>query len=113
MDVLIERVAGIDIGKRTMAVTVRMPAGKRGRRSVTRSFKTVTAEVLALRDWLVEEQVSVVAMEATGDYWKPVYYLLEDTFEVWLCNPAHIKRCRAARPTSRTPNGSRSWSSTD
>jgi transposase len=91
MDVLIERVAGIDIGKRAMAVTVRTPQGARGRRSQTRTFGTTTAQVLEVADWLVAERVSVVAMEATSDYWKPVFYLLEDVVEVWLCNAGHIK----------------------
>lgn len=91
MDVLVERVAGVDIGKRSMTVTVRVPGPQGGRRSVTRTFTTVTSQVLALRDWLLGERVTLVAMEATGDYWKPVYYLLEDAVGVWLCNPAHIK----------------------
>lgn len=91
MDVLIERAAGIDIGKRTMAVTVRTPNGHGGRRSQTRTFGTTTAQVLAAGDWLVAERVEVVAMEATSDYWKPVFYLLEDVVEVWLCNAGHIK----------------------
>lgn len=91
MDVMIDRVAGIDIGKRTMAVTVRTPDGKRARRTETRTFGTVTPQVLQLRDWLISEGVSVAAMEATGDYWKPVFYLLEDAMDVWLCNAAHIK----------------------
>lgn len=91
MDVLIERVAGIDIGKATMVVTVRTPGPKGRRRTETRTFATVTKAVLALRDWLTAERISVAAMEATGDYWKPVFYLLEDAMDVWLCNAAHIK----------------------
>lgn len=91
MDVLIERCAGIDIGKKIVVVTVRTPDGKGRRRSQTRTFATVTRAVLELRDWLVAEQVSVAAMEATSDYWKPVFYLLEDAIQVWLCNAGHIK----------------------
>jgi hypothetical protein len=89
--VLIERCAGIDIGKKTVAVTVRTPNAKGGRSSQTRTFGTATGQVLALRDWLIEQRVSVVAVDATSDYWKPVFYLLEDVIEVWLCNAGHIK----------------------
>jgi transposase len=91
MDVVIERCAGIDIGKKTMAVTVRTPGKGRARHKETRTFGTVTAQVLALRDWLVDQGVQVAAMEATSDYWKPVFYLLEDAVECWLLNAHHLK----------------------
>jgi hypothetical protein len=69
MDVVIERCAGIDIGKKMMAVTIRTPGQGQGRRrQQTRTFGTVTSQVLALRDWLVSEAVQVAAMEATSDY---------------------------------------------
>jgi len=91
MDVLIGRCAGIDIGKKTMAVTVRVPGDGKRRRRETRTFGTMTSHVLALRDWLVSEGVQVAGMEATGDYWKPVYYLLEDAVDCWLLNASHLK----------------------
>jgi transposase len=91
MDVLIERCAGVDIGKRTVAVTVRTPDGKGGRRQETRTFGTVTRQVLELRDWLVAERVSVAAMEAASDDWKPVFYLLEDVTDCWPLNAHHVK----------------------
>ena len=47
---------------------------------------------MALRDWLTEQRVTHVAMEATGVYWKPVYYVLENDFELLLVNPAHFKQ---------------------
>jgi transposase len=60
---------------------------RQGRRSELRAeFSTVTSELLALRDWPKGLGVTHVAMEATGVYWKPVYYLLEDDFELWLVN---------------------------
>jgi transposase len=52
----------------------------------------MTRSLLELRDWLLAERVSVVGMESTGDYWKPVYYLLEDVLECQLLNPAHLKK---------------------
>lgn len=92
MDVLVERCAAIDIGKAVMVVTVRRPDGQGRRAQETRTFRTTTAQVLECRDWLVGERVSVVAMEATSDYWKPVYYLLEDAIaEVQLLNARHVK----------------------
>jgi transposase len=91
MDVVIERCAGLDIAKKTVAVTVRTP-GRGGRRqSQTRTFGTMTVELLALRDWLVEQRVTTVGMESTGAYWKPVYYLLEDVVECQLLNARHLR----------------------
>src|SRR5256712_10605528 len=65
---------------------------REGQRSELRAeFSTMTAELLALRDWLQGLGVTHVAMEATGVYWKPVYYLLEDDFELLLVNAQHVK----------------------
>jgi transposase len=74
-----ERVAGIDIGKAMIMVTIRVPAdsGKGRRQQETREFGTFRKDLLALADWLRSWQVTKVGMEATGDYWKPVYFLLE------------------------------------
>src|SRR5438445_576055 len=57
-----------------------------------RTYSTMTAEFIALADWLDLESVSHVAMESTGVYWKPVFHLLEDRFEVLLINAHHIKQ---------------------
>lgn len=62
-----------------------------GRGQQTRTFGTTTRQVLELRDWLVEEAVDVAAMEATSEYWKPVFYLLEDAMQTWLLNAHHLK----------------------
>jgi transposase len=91
MDTVIERCAGIDIGKKTVAVTIRTPGNGKRRRTETRTFTTMTRAVLALRDWLISERVQVAGMEATGDYWKPIYYVLEDAVECWLLNAHHLK----------------------
>jgi transposase len=65
-----------------------------------------------LRDWLASFEVGLVGMEATGVYWKPIYYMLEDDFELWLLNARHLKNVlKAGRPMSRTLSGSASlWS---
>jgi transposase len=92
MDVYVERCAGIDIGKADVKVTVRTPGKRAGTfHRQTRTFAATTRSLLKLRDWLVGEQVTLIGMESTGDYWRPVYYLLEEVIECWLLNPQHIK----------------------
>jgi transposase len=90
MDTLVERCAGLDIGKADLKACVRTPGG-RVRRQEIRTFATTTPGLLELRDWLAANEVTVVGMEATGSYWKPVYYLLEDGFEVQLLNARHMR----------------------
>jgi transposase len=90
MEVLVERCAGLDVGKADLKACVRVPGPRGGRRQQIKTFATTTCALLQLRQWLIEQQVSVVGMEATGDYWKPVYYLLEDVLEVQLLNAAHM-----------------------
>lgn len=87
---MVERCAGLDVHKDTVVAAVRVPAGEGGRTTKVRSFGTFTAELLELRDWLTERQVTLVAMESTGVYWKPVYYLLEDCIECWVVNARHM-----------------------
>jgi transposase len=93
MEPIVQRCAGIDIGKATLKATVRVQGGpgRKTRREV-RSFGTTTAELLRLREWLVDEQVSLVGMESTGVFWKPIYYLLEEVIECWLLNAQHLKK---------------------
>ncbi|MFD7279602.1 IS110 family transposase [Streptomyces sp. NPDC059862] len=91
MDVVHERCAGIDIGKADVKVCVRVPGPGKRRRKEIRTFSTMTRDLLAMRDWLLAEQITVVGMEATGSYWKPVFYLLEDDIECWLLNARHMK----------------------
>jgi transposase len=92
MDIPVERCAGLDIGKADLKACLRLPRPSgRGYSSTVRTFRTTTPGLLELRDWLVDNRVSLVAMESTGVYWKPVFYLLEDAVECWLVNPQHIK----------------------
>jgi transposase len=89
-----ERVAGIDIGKAAVMVTIRVPGDtRRGRRQQeTREFRAVRKDLLALADWLRAWQVTKVGMEATSDYWKPVYFLLErEGFDCELYHAAQVK----------------------
>src|SRR5512132_2636280 len=78
MEVMFDRVAGLDVGKETLTVCVRTPSSRGGRRSQTRTFKTTTGSLRVMRDWLVEPGVSIAAMESTSTYWKPPFYCLEE-----------------------------------
>jgi transposase len=91
MEVMFDRVAGLDVGKDSVTVCVRIPGPRGGRRSETRTFKTMFGSLRVMRDWLVEAGVSIAAMESTSTYWKPPFYCLEEVMEVWLLNAAHMK----------------------
>lgn len=91
MDILFERCAGIDVHKRTVVVC-RLTRDAQGRRAAeTQTFGTTTSELLRLSDWLAEGGCTHVGRESTGEFWKPVFNLLEGAFEVWLLNAQHIK----------------------
>lgn len=92
MEVIYQRVCGVDVHKKTIAACVRCMLGDGKVREEVRSFGTMTRDILALADWLAQEGVTHVAMESTGSYWKPIYNLLEDRFEVLLVNASHIKQ---------------------
>jgi transposase len=91
MDRLVERCAGLDVHKDSVAATVRVPAAGGERLQETRTFQTTTRGLVTLADWLASYAVTLVGMESTGCYWKPVYYLLEERFECWLLNPRHLR----------------------
>jgi transposase len=91
MQVMFDRVAGLDVGKETVTVCLRTPGPKGRRHAETRTFKTTTGSLHIMRDWLVEAGVSIAAMESTSTYWKPPFYCLEEVMEVWLLNAAHMK----------------------
>lgn len=92
MEQIVERCAGLDVHKATVAACVRIPGSKGRPQQEIRTFGTSTVELLALRDWLAGHGVTQVAMEATGVFWKPVYYVLEQDFGVILVNAAHVKQ---------------------
>jgi transposase len=90
---IVERCAGIDVGQAEVVVCARVPDAARGGAAteLVATYGTTTPDLLRLRDWLAGLGVTQVAMESTGVYWKPVYYLLEDDFAVILANAAHVK----------------------
>src|ERR1700729_2863340 len=99
-----ERAAGIDIGKQSVFVTIRVPGESRkgGRQQETRDFGTTRRELLALADWLRCWGVTKVGMEATSDYWKPVFFLLESQgFDCDLYNAAQVKALPGRPKTDR------------
>lgn len=92
MEVVVARCAGLDVHKQTVAACVRTSQPDGTRTEQVRTFDTFLAGLEALRDWLTGQGVSQVAMEATGSYWRPVWYVLEDAeLEVLLCNARHVK----------------------
>src|ERR1700738_5328148 len=91
MDILYERVAGLDVHKDTVVACVRIVADGQTKREC-RTFATTTEQLVELRAWLEECRCTHVAMEATGVYWMPVFRILGDGgFELIVANAAHIK----------------------
>ena len=91
MEILYERCAGADVHKKTVKVCLLIRQANGQSRKEFRTYGTTTQELLALSDWLTEQGCSVVAMEGTGVYWKPIYNLLEGSFELLVVNARHIK----------------------
>ena len=91
MEIVHTHCAGLDVHKKTVVAAIIVPDPKGGWHKETRTFGTMTSDLLALSDWLMEQGVSHVAMESTGEYWKPVFNILENNFEVLLVNAQHIK----------------------
>jgi len=91
MERVLERCAALDVHKAQVTAWVRVPDGRGGREDLRARYSTMAADLLALRDWLGGLGVTHVAMESSGVYWKPVYYVLEDDFELLLVNAQHVK----------------------
>src|SRR5918995_2591367 len=92
MERVVERCCGLDVHKASLTACVRVLAESGGPPyQEVREFATTTRGLLLLRDWLASFEVKLVGMEATGVYWKPIYYILEDDFELWLLNAEHLK----------------------
>jgi transposase len=106
MDIVVERSAALDVHKEQVTACVRVPDGaKRGRAEEVETFATTVPGLLALGDGLEAHRVGRVAMEATGVYWKPVWAVLEDRFELMLVNAHHVKQV----PGRKTDVGDAQW----
>lgn len=101
-----ERVASLDVHRDTVVACCQVKQPDRSIEVTKQSFATTANGLGQLAAWLSDADVETVAMEATGVYWKPVYYCLEGLFdELWLCNAQYVT-CRDARAISLTPSGS-------
>src|SRR5919198_6670834 len=92
MEVVNERFGGLDVHKQTVVACVIVPGSGRVPQREVRTFGTMTADLLELADWLSDYQVTHVAMESTGVYWKPIWNLLEGQVELSLVNAHHVKQ---------------------
>ena len=92
METIYERVGALDVHKAQVTACVRVPDSAGRRDPQLAEFSTTVAGLMALRDWLAAYRVTHVAMEATGVYWQPVWHILEDDFELTLCNARHVKQ---------------------
>jgi transposase len=91
MEAIIERCCGLDVHQATVVACVIVGRANERARTEVRSFGTFTRDLLELREWLTEQRCTHVAMESTGVYWKPVYAVLEDGFDLVVGNAHHIK----------------------
>jgi transposase len=92
METVVERPAALDVHKEQVTACVRVPADGGGREQHVAEFPTTVAGLSTLRDWLAAHGVQQVTMEATGVFWKPVWAILEDEFELLLVNARHVKQ---------------------
>ncbi len=91
MEVLYPRCSGLDVHKRFVVACLSIVEANGRRHKELRQFGTVTSEILALKDWLKAHGCRQIAMESTGVFWKPIFHLLEDSFEIVLVNAQHMK----------------------
>jgi transposase len=98
MERIVERPGALDVHKASVTACVRFWEGRKLTEHIA-EFKTTVQDLLALRDWLEALQVSQVVMEATGVYWRPVWAVLEDQFQLMLVNAGTSSNALDARPT--------------
>src|SRR6266540_521696 len=105
MRTVYERVAGLDIHKKVIVACVRYLRSDGSWQVEKRNFGTMTFDLLALSDWLSSHEISHVAMESTGEYWKPVFNILENNFAVIIVNAQHISKV----PGRKTDQSDAEW----
>src|SRR5213593_328215 len=106
LEVKVEKCAGIDVGKKFLAVCILIGLAKQKPVGEVRRFGTSVKELERLRTWLLESGCTEVVMESTGSYWKPVFNILEGSLKVILANPEQVK---ALRGKKSDPNDSAGW----
>lgn len=105
MKAIYERVAGLDVHKKVIVACIRVLLPNGDSQMEKRNFGTMTVDLLALSDWLLGHEISHVAMESTGEYWKPVFNILENNFEVIIVNAQHISKV----PGRKTDQSDAEW----
>lgn len=105
MRIIYQNVAGLDVHKKTVVAAISVQKAEGSWHKERRTFGTMTADLLALSDWLMAHGVTHVAMESTGEYWKPVFNILENNFEVILVNAQHVKKV----PGRKTDQSDAEW----
>ena len=105
MRIIHENVAGLDVHKKVVVAAIVVKQADGSWLEEKRSFETMTADLLALSDWLMLHGVTHVAMESTGEYWKPVFNILENNFEVLVVNAQHISKV----PGRKTDQSDAQW----
>jgi transposase len=112
VELVVERAAALDVGKNEVVACIRVPdvagvgQGRGQRRQEVRTYPTFTSSLEALADWLQAEGITQVVMEATGQYWKPIWYVLEERgFQLLLVNARHVK----ILPGRKTDVGDAAW----
>jgi transposase len=112
VELIVERAAALDVGKVEVVACIRVPdaggagRGRGRRRQEVRTYPTFTSSLETLADWLQAEGVTQVVMEATGQYWKPIWYVLEERgFQLLLVNARHVK----ILPGRKTDVGDAAW----
>ena len=106
MEVVYERCAGLDVGKDEVVACIRVPDGAGGRRQEVCTYPTFSSGLESLADWLTEQGVTQVVLEATGQYWKPIWCVLEERgLELLLVNARHVQLL----PCRKTDVGDAAW----
>jgi transposase len=105
MRIVNENVAGLDVHKKVIVAAIIVHQADGIWRQERRSFGSMTADLLALSDWLTTQEVTHVAMESTGEFWKPVFNILENNFEVMVVNAQHISKV----PGRKTDQSDAEW----
>jgi transposase len=105
MRIVYQNVAGLDVHKKTVVAAIIVLQSEDRWYQERRTFGTMTVDLLALSDWLMGHGVTHVAMESTGEYWKPVFNILENNFEVLLVNAQHLSRV----PGRKTDQSDAEW----
>ena len=92
MQPILKSCCGIDVHKSMIKASIAQGSQDKPPKFMTRTFSTMTSDLLKLKDWLRENEVEAVAMESTGVYWKPIFNILEDEFPIVLANPQYLKK---------------------